>query len=283
MDILDALPLTSRRKPPVPPSYCNPNPRLTTPSLSLTRKLKRMPHLFTRTLELPFQADTVVKVAESRDSYTFAAWLPGLGARNVKVEVLEIVPGATKVVLRGLECLLPSNADDLEVDLWRFRLPPSTIPEGSVAIFQQEVLSVTIPKVSISCREEWGVVDGDNDGDSDISIQEDILSFANGLSSDETKEVRFDRDAQDDLECFGSPRNSRGVNCSSTDHKCDEFETEEQRIQREVIEDIESFGSPRRCRCAEEAAPMANQHAGSQDFFQSFGSWVGGGLAIFVQ
>lgn len=115
MDILDALPLTSRRKPPVSPSYCNPNPRLTTPSLSLTRKLKRMPHLFTRTLELPFQADTVVKVAESRDSYTFAAWLPGLGARDVKVEVLEIVPGATKVVLRGLECLLPSNADDLEV------------------------------------------------------------------------------------------------------------------------------------------------------------------------
>ena len=74
-----------------------------------------MPHLFTRTLELPFQADTVVKVAESRDSYTFAAWLPGLGARDVKVEVLEIVPGATKVVLRGLECLLPSNVDDLEV------------------------------------------------------------------------------------------------------------------------------------------------------------------------
>lgn len=115
MDILDALPLTSRRKPPVSPSYCNPNPRLTIPSHSLTRKLKRMPHLFTRTLELPFQADTVVKVAESRDSYTFAAWLPGLGARDVKVEVLEIVPGATKVVLRGLECLLPSKVDDLEV------------------------------------------------------------------------------------------------------------------------------------------------------------------------
>lgn len=171
-----------------------------------------------------------------------------------------------------------------QVDLWRFRLPPSTIPEGSVAIFQQEVLSVTIPKVSISCREEWGVVDGDNDEDFDISIQEDVRSFANGLSNDETKEVRFDRDAQDDLVRFGSPRNSRGgVNRSSTDHKCDKFETEEQRIQREVIEDIESFGSPRRRRCAEEAATMANQCAGSQDFFQSFGSWVGGGLAIFVQ
>lgn len=168
-----------------------------------------------------------------------------------------------------------------QVDLWRFRLPPSTIPEGSVAIFQQEVLSVTIPKVSISCREEWGVVDGDNDEDCDISIQEDLRSFANGSSSDETKEVRFDREVQDDLESFGSSRG--GVYNSSTDHKFDEFETEEQRTQREVIEDIESFGSPRRRRCAEEAAAIANRRAGSQDVFQSFGSWVGGGFALFVQ
>lgn len=66
-------------------------------------KLKRMPHLFSRVLELPFHAETPVSVVESRDCYRFQVRLPGALVDEVKVEVLEIVPGATKVLVRGVD------------------------------------------------------------------------------------------------------------------------------------------------------------------------------------
>jgi hypothetical protein len=69
--------------------------------LSSIKKLKRMPHLFDRVLELPFPADTVVEIRESRHSFTFVVRRPGLIAEEVKAELVEIVPGATKVVIIG--------------------------------------------------------------------------------------------------------------------------------------------------------------------------------------
>lgn len=86
------------------------------PDLCLTKKLKRMPHLFTRVLELPLHAETPVSVEESRDAFRFAARLPGLHVDGVKVEVLEIVPGATKVLVRGVDNCLP-HGDVAEVRL----------------------------------------------------------------------------------------------------------------------------------------------------------------------
>jgi hypothetical protein len=69
--------------------------------LSSIKKLKRMPHLFDRVLELPFHADTVVEIRESRHSFMFVVRRPGLIAEEVKAELVEIVPGATKVVIIG--------------------------------------------------------------------------------------------------------------------------------------------------------------------------------------
>lgn len=74
-----------------------------TPDLRVGVKLKRMPHLFTQVLELPFAADTTVKMVEYGGSYVFVVHLPNMVVRDVKAEVMEIVPGATKVVVRGVE------------------------------------------------------------------------------------------------------------------------------------------------------------------------------------
>lgn len=110
MAALDALPLALKRRTlPVPIDA-----RVSSPSLCLTKKLKRMPHLFARVLELPFHGDTPVKVIQSRDSFTFVVRLPGLVAEEVKAEVMEIVPGATKVVIGGSE-RLTSNIETDEV------------------------------------------------------------------------------------------------------------------------------------------------------------------------
>lgn len=90
------------------------NLRVCAPDLSFTKKLKRMPHLFPRVLELPLHAETPVSVVESRDCYRFHVRLPGAHVDEVKVEVLEIVPGATKVLVRGIDNCSP-DADVAEV------------------------------------------------------------------------------------------------------------------------------------------------------------------------
>ena len=90
------------------------NLRVCAPEPTFTKKLKRMPHLFTRVLELPFHAETPVSVVESRDSYRFEVRLPGLHVGDVKVEVLEIVPGATKILVRWVDNGSP-HADIAEV------------------------------------------------------------------------------------------------------------------------------------------------------------------------
>jgi len=83
---------------------------------SFTKKLKRMPHLFTRVLELPLHAETPVRVVESRDCYLFQVRLSGVHVvEDVKVEVVEIVPGATNVLVRGVDNYSP-DADVAEVN-----------------------------------------------------------------------------------------------------------------------------------------------------------------------
>jgi hypothetical protein len=90
--------------------------------LSFTKKLKRMPHLFDRVLELPFHADTAVEVRESRNAFTFVVSdiQPGLIAEEVKAELAEIVPGAIKVVVVGRGERLMSDLESSEVLLGRF-------------------------------------------------------------------------------------------------------------------------------------------------------------------
>jgi HSP20 family molecular chaperone IbpA len=202
-----------------------------------------MPHLFSRVLELPCDDETPVSVVEARDCFKFLVRLPDAVVDDVKVEVLEIVPGATKVLVRGVD------AEDVpEVNYWRFRLPSTTVPEKAVASYEHDHLSVMIPKVVVSCN--------DND-----------------LDSDETEEARMQRELLEDLESFGSPRRVRpsSPRSSSTSPRKQDSEDME-KLQHEVLEDLESFGSPRQRR----NSVSCTQSSNNPDFFRSVGFWVGG-------
>jgi len=166
----------------------------------------------------------------------------------------------------------------------RFRLPPTAVPEKSVASYEREFLSVTIPKVPVSCNDSQEKND-----------DEDSTTFAddpkNGLDdhSDaefegETEEERMQREVLEDLESFGSPRRVRSSPRRSSSSpsspspipsKGFESDVDLEKLQYEVLEDLESFGSPSR-RSASCTQSLNFQRTGSQDFFRSVGSWVGG-------
>ncbi|XP_024021230.1 uncharacterized protein LOC21388890 [Morus notabilis] len=131
------------------------------------KKLRRLPHIFSRVLELPFRSDADVSVEESADFFRFVAETDGVGG-EVRAHTVEIHPGVTKIVVResGSHCEL--TLDELELDVWRFRLPETTRPELASAVLVDGELIVTVPKGgdgdggSGDAGEVWG--DGKNGG-----------------------------------------------------------------------------------------------------------------------
>ncbi|XP_066398631.1 uncharacterized protein [Miscanthus floridulus] len=133
------------------------------------KKLRRLPHIFAKVLELPFAADADVSVEEDAAALRFVAaavdgFFPAGGAR---AHAVEIHPGVTKVVVRGLSSSHGGphgDGDDdddgaaaaFELDRWRFRLPPCTRPAMATATYAQGELVVTVPKGA-------GPDDGDGD------------------------------------------------------------------------------------------------------------------------
>ncbi|KAI9089741.1 hypothetical protein K1719_029034 [Acacia pycnantha] len=107
------------------------------------KKLRRLPHVFSRVLELPFRSDADVTVEESPDFFRFVAVTDRIG--DVQAHMVEIHPGVTKVVVRDSGSL-ELSLDELELDIWRFRLPESTRPELASAVFVDGELIVTVPK-----------------------------------------------------------------------------------------------------------------------------------------
>ncbi|XP_020232501.1 uncharacterized protein LOC109812851 [Cajanus cajan] len=103
------------------------------------KKLRRLPHVFSRVLELPFRSDADVAVEEAPDCFRFVAESDGMC--NVRVHTVEIHPGLTKIVVRD-----GGSVDQLELDMWRFRLPESTRPELTSAVVANGELIVTVPK-----------------------------------------------------------------------------------------------------------------------------------------
>lgn len=112
------------------------------------KRLRRMPHLFCRVLELPVGAESPVQVEESSSSFTFTVLLPPpLPEQNdVRAQVIHIVPGITKVCVAGTH-VATAILDELDIPLWRFRLPASSLPEASRAACNGDgLLVLTIPK-----------------------------------------------------------------------------------------------------------------------------------------
>uniref|UniRef100_A0A803Q1N9 SHSP domain-containing protein n=1 Tax=Cannabis sativa TaxID=3483 RepID=A0A803Q1N9_CANSA len=108
------------------------------------KKLRRLPHVFSRVLELPFRSDADVSVEESADFFRFVAETEGFGV-DVRAHTVEIHPGVTKIVVRGSGST-ELSLDELELDMWRFRLPETTRPELARAVFVDGELIVTVPK-----------------------------------------------------------------------------------------------------------------------------------------
>ncbi|KAL3578177.1 hypothetical protein D5086_019681 [Populus alba] len=109
------------------------------------KKLRRLPHIFSRVLELPFRSDADVSVEENPDCFRFVAETDN-NIGEVRAHTVEIYPGVTKIVIRPNGYLELSPLDDLELDMWRFRLPETTRPELARAVLADGELIVTVPK-----------------------------------------------------------------------------------------------------------------------------------------
>ncbi|XP_010256078.1 PREDICTED: uncharacterized protein LOC104596551 [Nelumbo nucifera] len=112
--------------------------------MSRQKKLRRLPHIFSRVLELPFHSDADVLVEENSDCFRFIVTTDDVGD-DVRAHAIEIYPGVTKIVISGRN-VLELSLDELELDLWRFRLPPTTMPELARAVYVDGELIVTVPK-----------------------------------------------------------------------------------------------------------------------------------------
>ncbi|CAK7346564.1 unnamed protein product [Dovyalis caffra] len=113
------------------------------------KKLKRLPHVFARVLELPFHSNTDVLVQETPDRFRIVANSESITVRDdYQAHVVEIFPGVTKiVVIRETD----SDDHDLSVDVldnqtWRFRLPATVRLDMASTRCIRGQLIVTIPK-----------------------------------------------------------------------------------------------------------------------------------------
>ncbi|RLN23411.1 uncharacterized protein C2845_PM07G10610 [Panicum miliaceum] len=114
-------------------------------------KLRRLPHIFAKVLEVPFAADADVSVEEDMVALRFVvAAVDGFSPMGARAHAVEIHPGVTKVVVQALVSDgAPDDDDDgvtaFELDRWRFCLPPCTCPTMATAFAEGELV-VTVPK-----------------------------------------------------------------------------------------------------------------------------------------
>ncbi|KAJ0981685.1 hypothetical protein J5N97_009940 [Dioscorea zingiberensis] len=113
------------------------------------KKLRRLPHIFSKVLELPLGSDAEVAVHEGPTTFRFTAPTEEVWD-EVRAHAIEIHPGVMKVVIRDVADGDPhageEGLDELELDRWRFRLPPCTRPALATAHYVGGLLIVTVPK-----------------------------------------------------------------------------------------------------------------------------------------
>ncbi|KAL1806526.1 hypothetical protein ACET3Z_029594 [Daucus carota] len=114
------------------------------------RKLRRLPHVFGKVLELPFPSDADVAVDESPNSINFVAGIEnsdfsGAG-KSVRAHAVEIYPGITKVVVVRDGKVGDLVGEKIGVDVWRCRLPAAALTGLATAAIVDGELVVTVPK-----------------------------------------------------------------------------------------------------------------------------------------
>ncbi|KAK7270280.1 hypothetical protein RIF29_23305 [Crotalaria pallida] len=128
----------------------------TTTTTSNSTKLWRLPHVFANMLELPFHSHADVSIEETPHSLRFVASCDSIisefnaNAGGVRAHTIEILPGITKIVIKGMDGSDVTVAGHHHlrhgVDIWRFRLPAWTRPEKVTAVCSGGKLVVTVPK-----------------------------------------------------------------------------------------------------------------------------------------
>ncbi|KAL3827970.1 hypothetical protein ACJIZ3_016772 [Penstemon smallii] len=118
------------------------------------KKLRRLPHIFAKVLELPFHSNADVSIDETPDFLRFTATTDDISG-GVRADAIEIYPGVTKIVVRG-NGVVDLSGTEFELDLWRFRLPACTRPEVAFATYLDGELVVTVPKGAAELEEDGG-------------------------------------------------------------------------------------------------------------------------------
>ncbi|KAK9671939.1 hypothetical protein RND81_12G065300 [Saponaria officinalis] len=110
-----------------------------------TKKLRRLPHVFGKVLELPFKSDEDVYVEERSECLKFVA-SANSGVVGGGIHVVELHPGIVKVVVRKRGSSSQMTIDEVEIDVWRFRLPMNACPELATVVYERGQMVVTVPK-----------------------------------------------------------------------------------------------------------------------------------------
>ncbi|XP_048549744.1 uncharacterized protein LOC125529372 [Triticum urartu] len=108
------------------------------------RALRRLPHVYSKVLELPLPADADVRAFEGTTALHFFAACGPMG--EVRARLVRIYPGVVKVVVVHAGTGDDEYGDDMELDRWRYRLPEDCCPELAMAGYVDGQLIVTVPK-----------------------------------------------------------------------------------------------------------------------------------------
>ncbi|EHA8590097.1 hypothetical protein COCNU_scaffold014986G000010 [Cocos nucifera] len=146
--------------------------------LGRQKKLRRLPHIFSKVLELPLAADADVAVHEGPDDFRFVAAAGDLAGGTFRAHAVRIHPGVMKVVVRANRRAggggdADRDLDDLEFDRWRFRLPPCTRPALATADCIDGELVVTVPKAKGSDDPDEVEGEAEDGGEAELWGQEE--------------------------------------------------------------------------------------------------------------
>ncbi|KAL2349481.1 hypothetical protein Fmac_003481 [Flemingia macrophylla] len=122
-------------------------------TVGTTKNLRRLPHVFTAVLELPFRADADIAVHEHPHCFCFVGQAHD-AVDQVEAHVVHIHPGLTKLIVRESGLVF----HEFDLDVWRIRLPQSTCPDLATAILDAGKLVVTVPKTRHSFDQDNNAV-----------------------------------------------------------------------------------------------------------------------------